>query len=192
MAHTPQTREPEPIPVKEVGKGGQVPFFRAFEWIAKSLTSFRERPLPGSYTTQVQPTLELFGSSRISEYQVEEQSGTLGSIEETFGEVAAENFRLYLSFAAIHDDPTAHDVLFMRVMPTREGTFPVLSYRVFPQLANGEWAATENILVPPEGRIGVTVRRPTSMNPASRITIEALFIDFLIGEPSRECQGGSN
>lgn len=111
MAHTRETRIPDPIEVVDVGRRNQVPFFRAFDWIAKSLTSFRERPLPGSYTTEVQPTVELFGSSRIPEYQVQELPGTLGSVEETLTQVADENFRLYLSFAAIHDDGVAHDLL---------------------------------------------------------------------------------
>lgn len=189
----PHRAPPKPPPIEVVDVGDKkVPFLRPLEWIAVALRSFRERPLPSTYSTEVQPAFDIFGSARLPEFRVEEILGALGGLEANGARVGAEVFRLYMSFAAFHTDAIAHDLLFSRVVPDPTLGFPTMPLKVFHQIPTSEWNAVENLIIPPDGRANVTVNLPSSMGVAARITLRGVFIEFQVGEPSQGCQGGSN
>jgi len=175
-----------------------VPFLRPFEWLATALQTFRERPLPSSYTPTVQPTFDLFASSRIGNFQTEAILGALGSIEVFGPRVATNKYRLYLSVDVFHDDAVNdHKFLFARVVPDPVLGFPVNVFATtqspnafYPGITINEHAAVQNVLIPPDGRIDALVSIPASMPAGSRITMRNMFIEFDIGEPSAGCIGG--
>ncbi len=68
MPHRAPPKDFPPIEVVDVG-GRVVPFLRPLEWIATALKTFRERPLPATYKTDVQPVFDLFGNARIEQVQ---------------------------------------------------------------------------------------------------------------------------
>ncbi len=179
-----QEREPPAIKVQDVGQG-RVEYLRAIDWMTIALRSFRERPVPASYSTEVKPVFDVFGNARIEEVQFEEVLGTLGDIEVLSSQVAATDYRYYLSFSYQHDDLVAvnHRLQAVRVV-SAGGTFPAIP------IANEEREgvapagiafAVRNVTVPPEGRIGARVE---AIAVGARITLRSLFIDFPIGEPT--------
>ncbi len=172
--------KPPPVEVREVGTR-PVPFLRAFDWVAVALRSFRERPLPASYTTEAVPTFDLFSSSRINEVQFEEVLGTLGLTEVLSAQVADNKYRLYLSMAYSHSDPVTQSLQAIRVV--RAGA-------LFPQIALEDPArdglAPQNVIftvrnftVPPLGRAGAFA---PALAVGARITLRSLFIDLDVGE----------
>ena len=174
-----------------------VPFLRPFEWVATALTSFRERPLPSAYQPTVQPTFDLFASSRIGEFQTENIAGVLGSIEVFGPRVATDKYRLYWSVDVFHDDPASdHQFLFARIVPDPVLGFPI---NVFAQtqslnafytgITANEHSAVQNVLIPPDGRIEVVVDQPASMGAGARITMRNMFIELDIGEPAQGLMG---
>jgi len=169
-----------------------VPFLRPFEWVATALTSFRERPLPSAYTPTVQPTFDLFSTSRLGQFEVEDVLGDLGSIEVFGPRIALDKYRLYMSVDVFHDDAVNdHKFLFSRVVPDPTIGFPFVVFETsLKGVTVNEHVAVQNVLVPPDGRIDVVVSIPASMPAGSRITMRNLFIEFEIGEPSRDCIGG--
>jgi len=183
-------------PAKEEQRS--VPFLRPFEWLATALQTFRERPLPSSFTPTVQPTFDLFSSSRIGQFQTENILGVLGSIEVFGPRVATNKYRLYLSVDVFHDDAlNDHKILFARVVPDAVLGFPVNVFATtqspnafYTGITINEHAAVQNVLVPPDGRIDALVSLPASMPVGSRLTMRNMFIEFDIGEPSAGCIGG--
>lgn len=175
-----------------------VPFLRTFDWIATAFRTFRERPLPSAYTPTVQPTFDLFASSRLGSFQVENIEGALGGIEVSGPRVATDKYRLYMSVDVFHDDAVNdHKFLFARVVPDALLGFPVVVFATtqspnafYPGITINEHAAVQNVLVPPDGRIDALVSVPASMPAGSRITMRNMFIEFEIGEPSGGCVGG--
>jgi len=168
-----------PVDVVDVGKK-PVPFLRPLEWIATALKTFRERPLPGSYTTEAVPTFDLFGTSRLPNYEVEVIQGGLGDIEVTGSRVPTDSWRQYLSASVSHDDIVAREVQMIRVVQDPTLGFPQLTFAVSRiPLAPGPVFAVRNVSVPPDGRIGATV---FAMGGLSRMTLRTLFIDYAIGE----------
>jgi len=164
------------------GRAG-VPFLRPFEWIAPTLTSFRERPLPSEYSTLVVPTFDLFGTSRVTEVQFETVAGTLGLTEVTLPQVEAQRYRIYLSFAFLHDDAVAQVIQAVRIVPGPGGGFPFQPLTdpardgVAPR---NQWFTARNVTVPPEGRIGALA---PGLGVGSRITLRGIFIEYAVGEP---------
>jgi len=169
-----------------------VPFLRPFEWLATALQTFRERPLPSSFTPTVQPTFDLFSSSRIGQFQVENILGVLGAIEVFGPRVDVTKYRLYLSCDVFHSDAAAHKLLFNRVVPDAILGFPTVVFATSDTgIVLDEHVAVQNILVPPDGRMACTVSLPATMGGASRLQMRSLFIEFDIGEPSAGCIGHS-
>jgi len=173
------------------GEQRSVPFLRPFEWVATALQTFRERPLPSSYTPTVQPTFDLFSSSRLGQYQVEQVVGALGSIE-IFGElVPRDRYRLYLSVDVFHNDGVAHKFLFNRVVPDPTLGFPTVNFFTPERDAIAdEHIAVQNIIVPQDGRIDIVVSLPSSMGAGARMQMRSLFIELDAGEPSGGLIGG--
>jgi len=169
-----------------------VQFLRPFGWLATALQTFRERPLPSSYTPTVQPTFDLFGSSRIEEFRTESILGALGSIEVSGPRVSTDKYRLYWSVDVFHDDAVNdHKFLFARVVPDPVLGFPVNVFATtqspnafYPGITINEHAAVQNVLIPPDGRIDVLVSIPASMPAGSRITMRNMFIELDVGEPA--------
>jgi len=157
-----------------------VPFLRPFEWVATALRTFRERPLPSTYTTESRPTFDIFGTSRFPEYQVEVVFGGAGNLEVTGSRVPTDRWRQYLSAAISHDDPTARVVTFSRVVPAPTLGFPILVFDVSAPLATGIVHAVRNLSVPPDGRIAAQV---TTILIGAQLSLRTLFVEFPIGEP---------
>ncbi len=162
----------------------RVPFLRPIEWMAIALRSFRERPLPASYSTEVTPTFDVFGNERIANVEFEEVLGVVGDIEVVSSLVAPTDYRYYLSFSFQHDDAVAGTRRLQAIRVVSDGG-------VFPAIAianeerdgaapDGVFFAVRNITIPPEGRIGARVE---AIAAGARITLRSLFIDFPIGEP---------
>ena len=181
----PLRREPPkrpPVDVVDVGTR-TVPFLRPLEWVATALRTFRERPLPGSYTTEAVPTFDLFGTAQLQNYEVEVVVGGISQIEVTGSRVPTDKWRQYLSASVSHDDVAAvggREIRFIRVVQDPDLGFPQLTFEVsrVPVLATDEMAV-RNVSVPPDGRIGATV---PVISVGARLTLRTLFIDFAIGE----------
>jgi len=162
-----------------------VPFLRPFEWVATALTSFREKPLPSAYTPTAIPTFDLFGSSRLVDFEVELIQGALGSIEVVGPRVARDKYRIYLSVDVFHDDGTDHKILFSRVVPDPTLGFPIVVFATsLKGVTTNEHVAVENILIPPDGRIECLASIPASMGVGARLTLQNMFIEMDLGEPA--------
>ena len=176
----PHRSPPKPPPIEVVDVGAKsVPFLRPLEWIAVTLRSFRERPLPSTYATEAQPVFDLFGNARIAEVQYEQIDGALGDIEVLSPVVAADKYRLYMSMAYSHDDPTARLAIAQRVV-SASGTFPFAPLDDTALQPANEWRVVRNVTVPPEGRIGAQV---DVLVDGARITLRSLFVELDVGEP---------
>jgi len=162
-----------------------VEFLRAFEWVATSLTSFRENPLPSAYTPTVTPTFDLFGSSRLVDFEVEQVVGNLASIEVVGARVAVNKYRIYLSVDVFHDDLADHKILFSRVVPDPTLGFPIVVFATSEKgvIAN-EHVAVQNVLIPPDGRIECLASLPATMGIGARLTLQSMFIEMDLGEPA--------
>lgn len=180
MPHVQGPPKPEPIEVIEVGEA-PVPFLRPFDWVATSLRSFRERPLPGTYVTEVSPGFDLFAMSRVGEMKAEVVNGGVGNIEVTGARVAAGKWRQYLSVSVSHDDVTDRVITLTRVIQDNTLGFPILPWSLSPLLVAGETFQGRLVTVPPIGRIGATV---PAIAVGSQLTLRCLFIEYDVGEPS--------
>jgi len=184
MPHTPSTREPKPIRVKDVDSPAPVPFLRAFDWISVALRSFREKPIPSTYTTEAVPTFDIFGNERIAEVQFEFLFSPLGAIELVGTVVPADRSRFYLSMAFLHSDTIAvsHSLQAIRVLNVG-GVFPQLPFqdpsRNGAALANIFYTA-RNFTAPPESFAGVSA---DAMGAGARLFVTSAFIEYPIGEP---------
>jgi len=156
-----------------------VPFLRPLEWIATALRTFRERPLPATYKTDVQPVFDLFGNARIEQVQFEQINGTLGLIEVVTPSVAEDKYRLYLSMAYSHDDPSSRLMFAERVVSV-SGVFPFAPLSDLVVQDTNHWRVVRNVSVPPGGRIGAQV---DSLVGGARITLRNLFVELDVGEP---------
>jgi len=162
-----------------------VEFLRAFEWVATSLTSFRENPLPSAYTPTATPTFDLFGSSRLVDFEVENIQGDLASIEVVGPRVAVDKYRIYLSVDVFHDDGSDHKLLFSRVVPDPTLGFPIVVFATsLKGVTANEHVAVQNILIPPDGRIEVLASIPATMGAGARLTLQNMFIEMDLGEPA--------
>lgn len=180
MPHVPGPPKPEPVEVVEVGEK-PVPFLRPFDWVATSLRSFRERPLPGTYVTQAAPGFDLFGTSRVGEMKAEVVNGGVDNFEITGSKVSALKWRQYLSVSVSHDDGTDRVITLTRVIQDDALGFPILPWAVSESLAMGLTFIGRMVSVPPSGRIGATV---PAISLGNQLFLRALFIEYDIGEPS--------
>lgn len=173
--------ETRPVEVVDVGSK-PVPFLRPLAWVATALRSFRERPLPGTYSTEAQPTFDLFGTSRLEESAVEVVNGGVGNPEVFGAEVAGGKWRQYLSLDVTHDDGAApHIMRFARVVQDDTLGFPVLVFDVSASLAAGLHFTTRNLSVPSGGRVSAEV---DAMPIGAQLFLRALFVEFDVGEPT--------
>ena len=173
---------PKTPPVEVIDVGGKsVPFLRPLDWIATALRSFRERPLPGTYTTEATPVFDLFGTSRLEKYTVEVTSGAPAGLEVFGSKIAGDKWRQYLSVAVSHDDGAASHILtFMRNLQDNTLGFPNLQFATSLALPAATFFTARNISVPPEGRIGCEV---AAMAVGARLTLRSVFLELDIGEP---------
>lgn len=183
MPHVPGPPRPEPVEVVDVGSR-PVPFLKPFEWVATALRTFRERPLPSTYTTESRPTFDIFGTSRLPEYGVEVIAGGVGNIEVTGARVATDRWRQYLSASVSHDDAAvgfAEFISFIRVVQDPTLGFPQIPFAVSRiALTDGDVFAVRNASVPPDGRIGASI---PAIGAGAQMTLRTLFVEYSIGEP---------
>lgn len=172
----------EPVDVRDVSRA-PVPMLRAFRWVATTLQSFRERPLPGSYQTDAIPTFDLFAASRIEEMSFESAAGGVGNLEAYFSQCPEDKWRQYVSVAFQHDDPGGPHVMQACRALSVGGTFP------FAPLAdpvrggaapNGEWFAVRNVSCPPGGRVGAMI---DALGVGTQLFLRGVFIEMDVGEP---------
>jgi len=178
MPHVPGPPRPEPVEVVDVGSR-PVPFLRPLEWVATALRTFRERPLPSTYTTEARPVFDLFGTHRIEEVVYEKVSGNLVQLEVLSSKVPETKYRQYLSMAYSHDDPISR-LVFAERQVSFGGTFPFIPLDDLEIQATNHWRVVRNVTVPPGGRIGAQVN---SLAAAARITLISLYVEYAIGEP---------
>lgn len=173
--------EPKPIVVEVVGEK-TVPFLRPLDWVATALRSFRERPLPGTYSTEAQPTFDLFGTAKLPDYAVEVVAGGLGGLEVFGSRIPANKWRQYLSVAVSHDDGAASHILtFVRNIQDDTLGFPNLQFETSLALPAAVFFTARNVSVPPDGRIGSEV---AAMGAGARMTLRSVFLELDIGEPT--------
>jgi hypothetical protein len=169
-------------------QGNEVQILRAFDWISPALTTFRERPLPGSYLPIIRPVMDVFGTSRLREVHYEQVLGGLGNVELLHGPVDSGHYRHYLSIQFSHDDATviSREFAAVRVVTTDGGG-------LFPSVALSDGVPTpalrlraeRNITAPPLSWVGA---RAGGLDAASRITLRVLWIEFPLGESFRSIQ----
>jgi len=180
MPHVREPPKPPPIEVVEVS-GNPVPFLRPLEWIATALRTFREKPLPASYTTEARPVFDLFGTSRFPDYGVEVIAGGVGQLEVLTPRISQTRYRQYLSVDVRHDDAvTPHEIRFIRTVQDTALGFPSIAFAVSAVIAAGVHFADRNISVPPDGRIGAQV---DAIGAGAQLFLRTLFVEFDIGEP---------
>jgi len=183
MVHIPGPPRPEPVEVVDVGSR-PVPFLKPFEWVATALRTFRERPLPSTYTTESRPTFDIFGTSRLPEYTVEVIAGGVGNLEVTGSRTATDKWRQYLSASVSHDDASigfAEFLTFNRIVQDPTLGFPLLPFEESRiALVAGDVFAVRNVSVPPDGRIGVSIPQ---IGAGSQMFLRTLFVEYSIGEP---------
>ncbi len=180
MPHVPQRPKPEPIEVVDVG-AAQVPFLRPLQWVATALRSFRVKPLPASYSTEVQPTFDLFGTAKLPDYGVEVIAGGVGQLQVLTPRIATDKYRQYLSVDVVHDDGTTRLIRFVRVVQDATLGFPTLAFAssAAPLIA-GTHFTQRNVSVPPDGRIGAEV---DGIGVGAQLFLRTLFVEFDVGEP---------
>ncbi|MEE8538827.1 MAG: hypothetical protein V3S54_03350 [Woeseiaceae bacterium] len=169
--------KPPPIEVDDVGRN-RVPFLRSLEWIATALRTFREKPLPSTYFTDVQPVFDLFGSARSSEMQFATFGSLLGGIELAHARVAAGRVRQYLSMEYSHDDLVNHVLRPGRVIDTATG-FPFAAMRDGISVSDVEPLSIRNFTIGPGSRAAV---QADAMGAGARLTLSLVWIEVPLGE----------
>lgn len=155
---------------------------RAIDWISRSLIANRDpNPIPTGFFTEISPVVELFGSLRIEEFEVERVVGGLGSNEVTGPRVPTDSYRFYLSMGYSHDNVAQLLMHTARIVPDATLGFPILPLSGDVIVQPNTIMAIRNVVIPPDGRIAVETQ---GIGGASRITINNLFIELPIGEPT--------
>lgn len=183
MPHVRGPPKPEPVEVVDVGSR-PVPFLQPFEWVATALRTFRERPLPSTYTTESRPTFDLFGTSRLPEYTVEVIAGGVGNLEVTGSRTPTDKWRQYLSAHVFHDDGSILGpkfLSFIRILQDPTLGFPQMPFKVSRiKLTSGDPFAVRNVSIPPDGRIGVSA---PNMAAGTQMFLRTVHVEYSIGEP---------
>ncbi len=152
---------------------------RAIRWMAKSLTANRDAlPFPRGMTDQINPVIDIFGSQRIAEHQVETVQGALAGIEVFHGPVPADRIRFYLSNSYEHDDPIARRILPGRIIPTDAG-FPFAAMRDGLLTNPGISFAVRDFIIGP-GAFAAT--RANLMGAGARLTMTVVWVEMPLGE----------
>ncbi len=152
---------------------------RAIRWMATVLTANRDAlPFPEGITNQINPVIEIFGSQRIAELQIETVTGALAGIEVSHTPAPADTVRLYLSMSYTHDDPINRTLIPGRIIPTDAG-FPFAGFRDQLTVPTNENFAVRDIMVGPDHRIAC---RSNAMAAAAVMAITVAWIEMPLGE----------
>jgi len=161
---------------------------RAIRWMARTLTANRDPlPFPKGMTDQVNPTIDVFGSQRAGEAQVETVLGGLGAVEVFHDQVAQDSIRQYLSMEFSSDDAGVGAP--RRLRPGRifvtDAGFPFAGMETEIIGTAGELFAVRNFTVGPLQRAAVAA---DGMGVAARMTITVVWIETPLGEYVRSVQ----
>ncbi len=152
---------------------------RAIRWMAKVLTANRDAlPFPEGITNQINPIIDVFGSQRMGEVEVETILGGSAVIEVSHSQVPDDSVRFYLSMEFSSDDPTARRVRPGRIFPTDAG-FPFAGMQDEVLATAGEFFAVRNFTVPPRGSAAVTAN---AMAAGAQLTVTFVWIETPLGE----------
>lgn len=152
---------------------------RAVTWIARALTANRDgNPIPSGFIDFILPNIDIFGTQRMEDVQVETVVGALGSIEEFHSVVPADSIRHYLSVSYTHDDPIDRFLLPGRIIPTANG-FPFATFRDQVALAANLNLAVRNVVVGPLHRMAI---RANAMGAGARMSMTVAWFEMPIGE----------
>ncbi len=158
---------------------------RAIRWMAKVLTANRDAlPFPKGITDQLNPTIDVFGSQRMGEVQVQTLLGGSAVIEVVHTVVPDESIRFYLSMEFSSDDPTTRRLRAGRTFTTDAG-FPFAGMADERLAVAGEFFAVRNFTVPPRGRAAV---RANAMAAGTQMTVTFVWIETPLGEYLRSIQ----
>lgn len=155
---------------------------RAIDWLPKALQANRDQnPIPEGFWSAVMPTVEIFGTQRAAEMQVETVLGVLGAVEVFHSQVVSGRVRHYLSMAYSSNDSTPRKLRPGRIIPTATG-FPFAGFRDQLEPIPGEDLAVRNVTVGPNQRIAV---QSDAMGGAARMTITVVWVEYPLGESDR-------
>ncbi len=158
---------------------------RAIRWMAKVLVANRDAlPIPQGMTDQVNPTIDVFGSQRAGEIDVETVLGVTGQLEAFHTRVPEDAVRQYLSMEFQCNDPTSRRVRAGRIFTTAAG-FPFAGMQDEVLAVADELFAVRNFTVPPLGRAAV---RANAIAIGARLTITVVWIETPLGEYLRSIQ----
>ncbi len=154
---------------------------RAIEWIARALTANRDaNPFPQGYLDFIFPTIEVFGSQRAGEMQVETVTGALGSIEIFHSQVPDGSARLYQSIEYFHDNAVTSQLLSVgRIIPTATG-FPYAALVSDVLVGDVQHLAVRNFTVGPRQRAAMQTR--SILGAGNRLSFQVVWIEFPLGE----------
>ncbi len=161
---------------------------RAIKWMAKVLTANRDAlPFPRGMTDQLNPTIDVFGSQRMGEVQVETVQGGLGALEVFHDRVGEDDIRFYLSMEFNSDDAgvgSPRRVRPGRIFTTATG-FPFAGMEDEVIATAGEFFAVRNFTVGPRMRAAC---RADGMGAGARMTMIVVWIETPLGEYLRSVQ----
>lgn len=173
------------VDVKDVSRG-RIPFLRSLDWIATTLRSFRERPLPSSYSDEVKPVIDLFGAHRIDELLSERVLGPIAGLEIVHTVVPEGFSRFYVAMELLHTDLAggAHQLRPGRIIEDAAGAFPFVALADSTLLAptNGTDVSSmtvRNFFVPAGG---FAAGRVSVAAWAARMELHVMFVDLALGE----------
>jgi len=176
------------VEVRDVSRGF-VPFLRPLDWIATALRSFRERPLPSTYSTEVQPSIDLFGAHRVDEMLFDRVLGPIAGLEIVHTRVPERQARFYFSMELFHTDlgSTSRGLTPGRIIEASDGTFPFAAIQDTKDLQPSSGGASPNVFsmtvrnfFVPEG--GRAAGRVSVAAWAARMEMRVLFVDLEQGE----------
>jgi len=152
---------------------------RAITWMARALTANRDgNPVPSGFIDFILPNIDIFGSQRMEEVQVETVMGALESLEESHTVVPSGSIRHYLSLSYVHDDPVNRFLLPGRIIPTATG-FPFITFRDQLEMPPNINFAVRNVIIGPGHRIAV---RSNAMGAGARMSLTVAWFEMPIGE----------
>ncbi len=152
---------------------------RAIRWMSTALTANRDAlPFPEGITNQINPVIDIFGSQRVAEQQIETVQGALAGIEVTHGPTAEDSVRYYLSMEFEHDDPIDRRLRPGRIIPTAAG-FPFAAFADDQLAIQFQALAVRNFTVGPGA---FAAARASAMAAAARMVMTVVWIEMPLGE----------
>lgn len=157
----------------------EVQIMRQFGWVAPVLTTFRERPLPGSYVPKLNAGFDIFGTSRIGEVQYATLVSAVAAIELTHTKVPVDRWRHYMTMNYQHDDAITQQVLTPGIVLSDTSGFPFVGIAGAAVTTEDRPRNVRNIVVPPLGFIGV---QAGAMGAGSVLKLDVIWIEYPVGE----------